>query len=130
MDVLIIVIIVLIALLDTSNAEHNALKLVIPINSLIQPPEHASPAAQLAKLALLNNSVLLALILKPFQLMEYVMTAHIHATLVDQDLQSAYHVLVDSVWLDLPALLLAQLELHQSTEFVNAKLVPFTLDNV
>jgi hypothetical protein len=50
-----------------------------------------------AKLAQVNNSVPLVLILKPFPSMVSVTIVHILATLADQDLQFVLPVFLDSI---------------------------------
>lgn len=108
------------ALLDTTNADLSVLRPATPINSLITPPAHASPAMPSAKLAQASNSVPLAPILKPSLSTVSAMIAHTHATLVAQLLPFAPPVSLDSTLLDLPVLLPAPLEPAPSTEFASA----------
>lgn len=88
---------VLIVLLDSSNADHHVAKhaLLINLSKVLSIP--VFHAILNAKLALLNNSVQHVLILKLFLSMEFVMTALIHAKLVEQLHLSAQPVFKDSV---------------------------------
>ncbi len=75
-----------------------------------------------AKLAQAKISAQLALTHKLFQLTEFVTTALILVIPAEPLLLFVPHVLRDSTLLDLPVLLLAQLELTPSMEFVNVDL--------
>ena len=74
---------VLTALLASSNADHHAARPVLLTSSLKVQLTAVFPAILNAEPAQLSNSVLPVLILKPYQSMESVMTALIHAILAE-----------------------------------------------
>ena len=83
-----------------------------------------------AKLAQAKTSAQLALTHKLSQLMEFVTTALILVIPAELLLPFVLHALKDSTLLDLPVLLLAQLELTPSMESANVFLDLFTPTNV
>lgn len=121
---------VLIALQDSINADLFVLKLATPTNTLTNQAEPALPATLNVRLAQANNSVPLVPILKPFQSMVSVTIAHTLAIHADQPHQFAQPVSKDSILLDQPVSLLAQLEQFQSMESANATMDSFSPTNV
>lgn len=104
---------------DTTNVELFVLKHAHPTNSLITMLASVSLATLSVKLAAVFNSVPLVPILKLFQLMVSVTTAHILAIPATQVPPSVLHVLLDSTLSVLPVLLPAPLEPTQAMESVS-----------
>ena len=77
------VLLVLTALLASSNADHHAARPVLLTSSFKAQLIAVFPAILTAEPAQLRNSVLPVLILKPYQSMESVITALIHAILAE-----------------------------------------------
>lgn len=105
---------------DSTNVVLFVSKHALPTNSLITMLVFVLPATLSAKLAAVFNSVPLAPILKLFQSMVSVTTAHILAIPATQVPPSVLPASLDSTLSVLPVSLPAPLEPTQATESVSA----------